>query len=171
MQHPVTTEYECARQQTVETLHAVNNQDLPALWFWPNVDAGSDGTSNAIRAFREVERSDEHSLLQELCADRLSSARSQQPMFDRQLERRDPRVLLPGCARCQHRTRQDGRDRGSNVTDVPHDRCQIEEAIRSESARVHGPNDALYGDGRAGERIARLLAEQPLKIEKRLTYQ
>ena len=25
------------------------------LWFWPNVDAGSDGTSSGIRAFREIE--------------------------------------------------------------------------------------------------------------------
>ena len=30
--------------------------DLPALWFWPNVDAGSDGTSNGIRTFREDRR-------------------------------------------------------------------------------------------------------------------
>src|SRR5919109_192613 len=56
MQHPVTTEYEVARQQVIETLHAVNATGLPTLWFWPNVDAGTDGTSNGIRAFRELER-------------------------------------------------------------------------------------------------------------------
>ena len=41
MQHPVTTEYEQARAQVEETLVAVHEQGLPALWFWPNVDAGS----------------------------------------------------------------------------------------------------------------------------------
>ena len=29
---------------------------LPVLWFWPNVDAGSDGTSKGIRVFREKEQ-------------------------------------------------------------------------------------------------------------------
>ena len=58
MQHPVTTEYEEARQQVEETLYAVNDIGLPVLWFWPNVDAGSDGTSKGIRVFREREKPD-----------------------------------------------------------------------------------------------------------------
>ena len=36
-----------------ETLHAVHDSGIPTLWFWPNVDAGSDGTSAGLRAFRE----------------------------------------------------------------------------------------------------------------------
>lgn len=35
MQHPVTTEYEQARAQVVETLHAVRDIGLPTFWFWP----------------------------------------------------------------------------------------------------------------------------------------
>ena len=35
MQHPVTTEYEQARLHVTETLFAVNDLGLPALWFWP----------------------------------------------------------------------------------------------------------------------------------------
>ena len=27
---------------------------MPVLWFWPNVDAGSDGTSKGLRIFRET---------------------------------------------------------------------------------------------------------------------
>ena len=53
MQHPVTTEYNLALDQITETLNAVNNCGYPAFWFWPNVDAGSDGTSKGIRIFRE----------------------------------------------------------------------------------------------------------------------
>jgi hypothetical protein len=56
MQHPVTTEYEEARQQVDATLYAVKDAGLPVLWFWPNVDAGSDGTSKGIRIFREKEK-------------------------------------------------------------------------------------------------------------------
>lgn len=43
MQHPVTTEYAQARAHVEETLQAVLECDLPTLWFWPNVDAGSTG--------------------------------------------------------------------------------------------------------------------------------
>ena len=56
MQHPVTTEYQLARAHVTETLFAARDTGLPTLWFWPNPDAGSDGTSGGIRAFRELER-------------------------------------------------------------------------------------------------------------------
>src|SRR5918993_745040 len=56
MQHPVTTEYDEARAQVDETVYAVKETGLPVLWFWPNVDAGSDGTSKGIRVFREREK-------------------------------------------------------------------------------------------------------------------
>jgi len=55
MQHPVTTEYELARQHVTETLYGIRDVGLPILWFWPNVDAGSDETSRGIRIFRERE--------------------------------------------------------------------------------------------------------------------
>src|SRR5690606_10611295 len=53
LQHPVTTEHDSAYRHADETLAAVSSVNLPALWFWPNPDAGSDGTSKAIRVFRE----------------------------------------------------------------------------------------------------------------------
>ncbi len=53
MQHPVTTEYSEAKVHIEETLYAINDLQIPTFWFWPNVDAGSDGTSKGIRVFRE----------------------------------------------------------------------------------------------------------------------
>jgi UDP-hydrolysing UDP-N-acetyl-D-glucosamine 2-epimerase len=55
MQHSVTTEYEKGREQITETLYAIKELGIPTLWFWPNVDAGSDGVSKGIRSFRELE--------------------------------------------------------------------------------------------------------------------
>ena len=52
LQHPVTTVHELSRSHVEETLSAIQNLGYPAFWFWPNVDAGSDGTSRGIRAFR-----------------------------------------------------------------------------------------------------------------------
>jgi UDP-hydrolysing UDP-N-acetyl-D-glucosamine 2-epimerase len=53
MQHPVTSEYSESRAQIKHTLKAADACGYPVLWFWPNVDAGSDGTSSGIRSFRE----------------------------------------------------------------------------------------------------------------------
>ncbi|WP_438964836.1 UDP-N-acetylglucosamine 2-epimerase, partial [Winogradskyella sp.] len=53
MQHPVTTEYSLAKAQVTTTLQAIDELQIPTFWFWPNVDAGADGTSNGIRTFRE----------------------------------------------------------------------------------------------------------------------
>lgn len=65
-------------------------------------------------------------------------------------------------------SRQSGRDRGLNVIDVDYDREQIASAIQR---HLHDPrpgSDPLYGDGRAGDQIAELLATLPLKYQKRL---
>ncbi|MFL6200265.1 MAG: UDP-N-acetylglucosamine 2-epimerase, partial [Thermoanaerobaculia bacterium] len=70
-------------------------------------------------------------------------------------------------------TRQSGRDRGRNVIDVGYDREEIVAAIRHHLESLQGgrcASDPIYGHGRSGERIAELLAGEPLGIEKRLTY-
>jgi UDP-N-acetylglucosamine 2-epimerase len=67
-------------------------------------------------------------------------------------------------------SRQQGRERGRNVIDVKHDRREIAQAIRTHQERGKSPRDLLYGDGKAGARIADVLATAPLTVEKRLTY-
>ena len=67
-------------------------------------------------------------------------------------------------------TRQSGRDRGGNVTDVGYDRTAIAEAMSSAWSASTKQTDTLYGDGKSGQRIADLLATLPLTHEKRLSY-
>jgi UDP-N-acetylglucosamine 2-epimerase len=67
-------------------------------------------------------------------------------------------------------SRQHGRERGRNVIDVDHDRAGITEAVREHLRNGRPAPDHLYGDGRAGARIADTLASAELRIEKRLTY-
>lgn len=170
MQHPVTTEYEDALAQVNETLEAVAELDLPTFWFWPNVDAGSDLISKGIRHFRET-----HAI--------------RHVYFFKNLSPEDFLRLLRG-ARClvgnssvgiresaflglpvvNIGSRQVGRDRAGNVTDVGYRREAIAEAVRAHLANGRYPSDALYGDGRAGERVAGILAVCPLTVAKRITY-
>ena len=67
-------------------------------------------------------------------------------------------------------TRQHGRDRAGNVTDVGHDRGEIVDAVRKQLAHGRYQSDHLYGDGQAGGRIANILAMAPLTVQKRLSY-
>jgi len=67
-------------------------------------------------------------------------------------------------------SRQRGRDRGGNVVDVEHDRRAIMRAVEHHLGNGRYPQDHLYGDGRAGERIAALLCSEPLRIAKQLAY-
>jgi UDP-N-acetylglucosamine 2-epimerase len=67
-------------------------------------------------------------------------------------------------------SRQAGRDRGTNLLDVNYDRRDIVTAIRHHMGNGRYPHDTIYGDGHAGKRISAVLAEAPLRIQKRLTY-
>jgi len=170
LQHPVTTEYEVARKQIEETCKSVLDLAMPTLWFWPNVDAGSDGTSKGLRAFRDkfnppfvhffknFEGVDFLRLLHNAsCLIGNSSVGIRECAF-------------LGVPVVNMGSRQGGRDRGHNVTDVEHDSTVITEAIRAKIRIGKLPSDTLYGDGLAGNRIADLLATLPSIFEKKLTY-
>src|SRR5687768_11287064 len=170
LQHPVTTEYEEARAQVEETLYAVKDSDLPVLWFWPNVDAGSDGTSKGIRVFREKEQpANFHFFRNMLPEDFLRLLyRSTALVGNSSVALRECSFL--GVPAVNIGSRQTGRERGRNVTDVDHDRGAIAGAIREHIKRGRPEPDRLYGDGKAGTRIAETLATAALTIEKRLAY-
>lgn len=170
MQHPVTTEYQKARDHALETLEAVAGLDLPALWFWPNVDAGSDGTSNAIRTFRE-ERDDTRMHFFKNMGPTdflLLIANGRCLIGNSSVGIRESSFL--GVPVVNIGSRQAGRERGPNVVDSAPERAAIAHAIARQIDHGLYPATPLYGDGTAGRRIAQLLADAELHIEKRLTY-
>ncbi len=67
-------------------------------------------------------------------------------------------------------TRQTARQRGRNVLDVDYDESAIRDAIADRLAVGRLPSEPIYGDGRAGPRIAEILATSKLSIEKVITY-
>ena len=170
MQHPVTTEYDEARHQVDETLYAVKDFGLPVLWFWPNPDAGSDGTSKGIRVFRERENPTNFHLFRNMLPEdflRLLCGATG-IVGNSSVAIRECSYL--GVPAVNIGTRQLGRERGKNVIDVRHARREIAEAIATHIQRGKPERDLLYGDGNAGERIADCLSRAELTIEKRLTY-
>lgn len=170
MQHPVTTEYGAAKKDVLTTLEVIHELGIPTYWFWPNVDAGSDGTSNGIRSFRE-------------------SVNPKNIRFFKNMEPNDFLELLVnskclignssvGIRECAYLgvpvvnigTRQHGRDRGANVIDVDYTKEAIRDAIQQQLTTQEIPSSPIYGDGEAGQKIADILATCPLSYHKTITY-
>ncbi|BCX88987.1 bifunctional UDP-N-acetylglucosamine 2-epimerase/N-acetylmannosamine kinase [Methylomarinovum tepidoasis] len=166
LQHPVTTEPEAAGFQAEETLHAVHQSGIPTFWFWPNIDAGSDATSHAIRAFRERYRPQNIHFFKNLPPDDFLRLvyHSLAIVGNSSVGIRECAFL--GVPAVNIGKRQQNRDRAPNVIDIDHDRRQILAAIETVKRQPRPQPSHLYGDGRAGERIADLLATEPLHYEK-----
>lgn len=169
LQHPVATEHSVAYPHAAESVKALTVLGLPAIWVVPNHEAGA---GEVLRALREV-GSDagpavvlSKSLPIEAYAALLKRSRcliGNSSSGIRECEFIGVPVVNVG-------TRQSGRERGENVIDVVPDHMEIVAAARRQLE--HGPYTSrhLYGDGRAGERIARVLASAPLTVQKRITY-
>ncbi len=170
MQHPVTTEYENMYEHIHETLMAIFELKMPTLWFWPNVDAGSDKISKGLRVFREKYQPSFVHFFKNMPPEKFYKVvvNSACMIGSSSVGIRETSFL--GVPSVTIGTRQAGRERGPNVMDVGYDRKEILRAIRSQLS--HGPYapSTLYGDGRAGDRMASILADTKLKIEKRITY-
>lgn len=170
MQHPVTNEYQQAKDDITKTLEVIAESGLPTFWFWPNIDAGADGTSKGIRTFREL----------------------QNPLnirFFKNMEPQDFLCLLNhsaalvgnssvGIRECGYLgipvvnigTRQHNRQRGHNVTDVDYDKKAIAEAIEKCIAGGKKQRAFHFGNGGAGKAIAEVLATAELRYHKTITY-
>jgi len=170
MQHPVTTEYEQSRSQITETLIAIRDLNIPALWFWPNVDAGSDWTSEGIRAFRENEEIPNIHFFKNMAPlDFLQIINNSLCVVgNSSVGIRECSFLGIPVVNIGHR--QEGRERGHNVIDVGYENKEIANAIKIWLSRQRPDREQIYGQGNAGEKIASVLAQVELKVEKRLQY-
>lgn len=170
MQHPVTTSYGQSRDEVNQTLEAAHQLRLPTFWFWPNVDAGSDGTSKGIRAFREnhgTALDHMHFFKNMSPEDFLKLIYHAKVMVGNSSSGIRESGFL-GVPVVNIGPRQNGRDRGKNVLDVPHNTAAIAEAIQQQMSHGRYPSDPIYGRGDAGQKIAQILVDCDLPIEKRL---
>jgi UDP-hydrolysing UDP-N-acetyl-D-glucosamine 2-epimerase len=170
LQHPVTTEHELAREHVVLTLRAVRDLGITTLWFWPNVDAGSDGTSKGIRAFRETEKPQNIQFFKNVLPEEFLNI-----IYNSKCIVGNSSVAIRECAflgvpAVNIGGRQTGRERGGNTIDTGYNSGQIMKAIKQQLENGRYPSNPIYGDGHAGEKIANILATVPLRIEKRLMY-
>lgn len=169
-QHPVTTEYGEGERQVTETLKAVRDIGLAAIVLWPNADAGSDDLARGIRKWRERKLDHDMHFFKNLPVETYIRLMKRTACLIGNSSSAIREGAFTGTPAVNVGTRQDMRERGRNVIDVPYDATAITKAVRQQVE--HGPyaSDPIYGDGRAGERIADVLSRCEFRVQKRITY-
>jgi len=170
LQHPVTTEYGSGFEQINETLKAVKSIRTQTVWLWPNVDAGSDSISKGLRMFRENEKPDYIHFYRHFSVEDYARLIANCGCLVGNSSSGIREGSFLGVPAVDIGTRQAFRERGSNCINVGYNSREIEEAIRQQIKNGRYPSDKTYGDGKAGKRIADILAEVNIKIQKRLMY-
>lgn len=172
LQHPVTTEYGEAIIQINETLEAITNiaaGGTQVVWLWPNIDAGSDEISKALRQFREEKnpkkihffrnfRPEDYAVLINNCQVLIGNSSS---------GIRECSYLGVPCVNIGNRQR--GRERGPNIVDVGHKAIDIEAAVLKQIAMGRLPSSGIYGDGHAGKRMCKILKNMNVNVNKKLS--
>jgi UDP-hydrolysing UDP-N-acetyl-D-glucosamine 2-epimerase len=170
IQHPVTTEYEDSGHCVQETLHAINDLNMPALWLWPNMDAGTDDISKVIRSFREKYEPKHIHFFKNFAFEDYARLLNNSACLVGNSSSGIRESAFLGVPAVNIGTRQNFRERGTNVIDVSYDRNEIRQAIDRQVAHGKYPADHLYGDGNSGKKIAEVLAQCNIGVQKKMTY-
>ena len=173
LQHPVTTEYGDGLSQinaTLEAVDGIGRRGMQVIWLWPNVDAGSDDVAKGLRVFREQHRPDYLTLVRNFAVEDYAKVLNSASCLvgNSSSGIREGAFLGVPCVNIG--SRQRGRERAENVLDVPHNGDAIFDAISRQIAHGRYPTSDLFGDGKAGRRIADILARSPLRLQKSLNY-
>lgn len=159
LQHPETDSFGDSYSRMQASLTAVSDFGMQTLIFWPNVDAGSDATSKAIRVFRENKRNgsiryikniEGHLFLRLLHQSRCLVGNSSVGV-------RESGFL--GTPVVNLGNRQIGRERADNVLDSGWECGEIRDAVSYQLSANRYPSSTMYGDGYAGLRIANMISE------------
>lgn len=168
--HPTTTEFGGERAQMSTLLEALGRVRVPSVLLWPNIDAGADHISKAIREYRTQRDSSWLRTLTNLSPEHylkvLASAAcavGNSSSFVRDAGYFGTPVVLVG-------NRQNGREADIHVTRVEPDKDAIAAAVARQLAHGRYAPSALYGDGFVSEKIARALVGLHPYLQKRLAY-
>jgi bifunctional UDP-N-acetylglucosamine 2-epimerase / N-acetylmannosamine kinase len=152
IQHPETTSELLPEEQISQTVMAIETLGMPALWIWPNSDAGGEEIVRTIRSARERRQ-----------LQNVHFRKSFEPKeFIRLLSKSscvvgNSSVAIRECSflgipAVNIGTRQVGRDMADNVVTVDFDASAIVEAVGAQVGRRF-PRSLLYGEGNASKKI------------------
>jgi UDP-hydrolysing UDP-N-acetyl-D-glucosamine 2-epimerase len=169
-QHPVTTEYGAGETQINASLQAIKDSGLPAIVLWPNSDAGSEDIARGMRKFREKEEVENFHYFKNLPTDLYIALMHKTACLVGNSSSAIREGAYIGTPTVNIGTRQNMRQRGANVLDVGYDKKEILNGIQQQLSHGRYPSEPIYGDGKAGKRIADVLASEQPVLQKTIAY-
>jgi UDP-hydrolysing UDP-N-acetyl-D-glucosamine 2-epimerase len=167
--HPLPTEYDSNYDKIQELIKAYEQLDVQAFWFWPNMDAGTDQISKAMREYRERQDPDGIRFFISLDPhDYLTLVKNSSCMVG------NSSVGIRECSYFGVPTvnigeRQQSRERGSNVLDVTCDADEIADGILMQLKHGEYSQSTIYGNGDAAQKIAGTIAELDPELKPPMT--
>lgn len=167
LQHPTTDHYLNAEDEISITLRACLKFDGQVFVFWPNADAGTDGTSKGIRKFREDFNPNNFYFFKNFDPEDFIRLIKNSKMLigNSSVGIRESSYL--GIPVINIGNRQENRDRGDNVIDVNSNQIEIERSINlvlNNNFEIT-PN-LIYGDGFAGVKMVKALSNFDFSFTK-----
>lgn len=167
LQHPETDSYKESYDRMRKTLLAIERLGMPCLIFWPNVDAGADATSKAIRVSREEGMLQNARYIKNLDGKLFLRLLKQSKCLIGNSSVGIRECSFMGVPVVNIGDRQLGRMQADNVQNSLWDYNKIHDAIKSQINHGSYQSSSIYGDGMSGERIAELLSQDLKIIPKR----
>jgi UDP-hydrolysing UDP-N-acetyl-D-glucosamine 2-epimerase len=170
--HPVTTEYYNASGQINEILKSVKilKEKFQIIWLWPNIDAGSDIFSKKIRNFRERNKKIDNILFyKNFTPEEYATIINNSSCIFGNSSSGIREASFLGIPSVNIGNRQHLREASENVINVECKAEHIVKAVVKQNNRKY-KKSLLYGDGSAGQKIAKILSKCDLDIRKTLNY-
>jgi len=169
LQHPHTLEYRKAGKQIIETLNALLEINMPVIWFWPNVDIGSDSISKQLRAFREKNPDNNFHFFKNFESEDFLKLliKSSCIVGNSSVAIRECSFL--GIPAVNIGDRQKNRIKGSNVISVRNSKKEIIKAIKEQLIVNKYPSENIYGKGDSSKIISEIIASFKFNINKQFT--
>ena len=166
MQHPVTSEQAKNRQHIEETLYGVCDLNLPVIWFWPNVDAGTDETSKGIRIFREKHSPSHMRFIKHIPSEEFVGLLKRSACLVGNSSSGIKECSFLGVPVVNIGSRQNRRLRADNVIDTDYNRNEIKKAVQKQIK--HGPykSSHIYYKKNTSKKISQILASVDLYTQK-----
>ena len=153
MQHSVTNEPN-SKDQIQETINAVKKLKMPTIWFWPNVDSGTDAISKGLRLFNNAYREFPVTFLKSLDPQDFLNLISKSSVLIGNSSVGIRESAYIGLPVVNIGSRQEKRTRAKNVIDVDYNSNEIYFAVKKQLANKHFEKSIIYGSGDSGRKIA-----------------
>lgn len=168
--HPVTTEYADNKDNFLTVLSAINDLNIQTIWLYPNIDAGGDLIRKEILKFKsQDQKGNIHFFKHFPVEDYLLLLKNAACVIgNSSVGIREASFL--GTPSVNIGSRQYGRVRSMNAIDCKLSENEIKDAVKKQLRHGSYKCDSVYGDGHAGSKIARILQNCSVDINKTLSY-